>query len=135
MDPRATFAGRSVSASLGQLLPAGGPVFDGELAHGQISRIAGRESPAQGERCGRYQAFRLGERTPTSGELTAPLSGLPAFGGPQRSDPKPREERASGRVLARPQSPNRLFHVDGTDVWCVFRIAQRRQTPSRVGAT
>ena len=119
----------------GYPLPADGPVFDGELAHGEISRIARRESPAQRERCGRHQAVRLGERTPTSGELTAPLSRLPAFGGPQRSDPKPREESASGRVLARPESPNRLFHIDRTYIGCVFRIAERNQTPARVGAT
>ena len=100
-------------------------MFDSELAHGEISRIASRESPAQRVRCGRDQAVCLGERTPTSGELTAPLSGLPAFRGPQRNDPKPREERASGRVLARLQSPNRLFHVDRAYVRCVFRIAER----------
>src|ERR671937_1779004 len=126
MDPLATFARRSVSVSLGDLLAADGPVFDGELAHGELSRIAGRESPAQRERCGGYQAVRLGERPPASGELTTPLSGLPAFGGPQLSDPKPREERASGRVLARPEPPDRLFYVDGTYVRCVFRIAQRQ---------
>ena len=128
-------ARRPVAGSLGHLLPADGPMFDGELAHGEISRIARRESPAQRERGGRYEAVRLGERPPTSGELTAPLSGLPAFGGTQGSGPKPGKDRASGGVLAGPESPNRLLHVDCTDVRCVFRIAERQQTPSRVSAT
>jgi hypothetical protein len=104
---------------------ANGPVLEGEIAHRKILRIAGREPTAKREcrRC--YEAVRLSKCAAASGELAPPLSGLPAFHSAQRDDSNAGKERASLRVLARPESPNGLLDVDGARVRRVARTTER----------
>ena len=110
-------------------------MLDGELAHRKIPRVAGREPTAERERCGRDEAVCLGERTAASRELAAPFAGLPALRHTERNGSQPLEERTSRSMLARLESPYRLLDVDRTHVGRVVRIAERLQTPSRIGTT
>src|SRR5438093_13082511 len=96
----------------GERLGADGPVLEGELAHREVFRVAGREPAAEREcrRC--YEAVCLSKCAAATGELAAPLPGLPAFHSTSGHDSKAINERASLRVLARTEPPNRFLHVD-----------------------
>ena len=119
----------------GERLSPDEPVLEGELVHRKVFRVAGREATAKRECRSCYEAVRLRKCAPASGEHAPPLSGLPAFNGAQRDDSKPDKERASLRVLARPESPDGLLDVDRTRIRRVARTTKREQPPTRVRAT
>lgn len=109
----------------GERLGADGPVLEGELAHRKVFRVAGREPAAKRECRRRYEAVRLSKCAAAPGELAPPLSGLPPFHSAQRDDSKAGKKGASLRVLARPESPNRLLDVDRARVRRVARTTER----------
>ena len=93
---------RAVTAwTVSRELRADGPVLEHDLAHREISRIAGREPAAKREGGRGHEAVRLRKRAPAPGELAPPFTCLPALGTSQRHDSKAGKERASRFVLAR----------------------------------
>jgi hypothetical protein len=110
-------------------------VFDVELAHREITGVAGREAASDRERSGRHETVGLGKGSTAPCELAPPFAGAPTFGSTEWCYAQPFEQRTRGSLFARFEPPNGLLDVDRTDVGSVVRLPQGGQSAQGSGST
>ncbi len=110
-----------VSSSRYRRLLADGPVFDFDLGHREVPRVAGHELRS-GDVCTRCnETVSLAEGDPLPSETPPPRPGAPRLICPERKDLETIEEAVRAVHLVRAKATNNLLDVDR----CCARVIAR----------